>query len=153
APFIDDDVPGHGEQPAALRATCPFEYGSIAPCPEHGLLHYVLRLDSVAAVEANDVGPQGIGVLVVQGAKQVGVALADESRAHGVHSLITRRRKWQRRQATKAWIRPFCVPREGRQRAGVIVSLFICHLVPQTERSVAFLMFATVTRKESSCNA
>src|SRR6185437_15527119 len=89
-PFVDDDVAGHGEQPAALRAACLFEYASVAPGAEHGLLHDVLRFDSVTAVEADDIGPQGMGVLVVEGAKQVGVTPADHSHAHAARSPLVR---------------------------------------------------------------
>src|SRR6478752_9296678 len=90
ARFVDDDVPGHGEQPAALRAACLFEYASVAPGAEHGLLHDVLRFDSVTAVEADDIGPQGTGVLVVEGAKQVGVTPGHQSHAHAARSPLIR---------------------------------------------------------------
>ena len=81
---------GHGEQPAALKAASRFQYGAVTPGAEHGLLHDVLRFDSVTAVEADDIGPQGMGVLVVEGAKQVGVTPADHSHAHAARSPLIR---------------------------------------------------------------
>ena len=106
---------------------------------ERRFLHDVLRFDSVAAVEADDVGPQGMGVLVVEGAKQVGVTPGHQSRAHAVCSPITRHGWLPDRQGVRAaTLRRFGVSRGRRERGGMVIA-FITHLLPHSERSVAFL--------------
>ena len=73
APVVHDDVPGHGEQPAAGRRVLLGEHRRSPPGPEQRLLHHVLGPAPVSSGQVQDERPQRGRVLVVQGPQQLGV--------------------------------------------------------------------------------
>ena len=72
-PFVDDDALGHGEQPPTPGAAALVQPRKVAPGAKQGLLHNVLGLAVVSTGQADNVGPQGMRVLIVQRAQLVGL--------------------------------------------------------------------------------